>query len=158
MAFNASTAQNVNGYSSTATYINNNSLNRTNPYANSEGINAEQLYGVDTYEDRIPVSFSWHIATAGARFTATPIYGVTSASDYLRFTIYDESGNSASTRWISSAPSAAIDVTTTALNKSNDWKVYFATSKAGAKTEFSYMISDAEVLNNTTATITYANL
>ena len=62
MAFNASTAQNVNGYSSTATYINKNSLYRTNPYANSEGINAEQLYGVDTYEDRIPVSFSWHIA------------------------------------------------------------------------------------------------
>ena len=50
-----------------------------------------------------------------------------------------------------------MDVTTTALNKSNDWKVYFA-SKAGEKTEFSYMISDAEVINNTTATITYANL
>ena len=42
MAFNP-TAQNVNGYSSTATYINKYSLNRTNPYANTEGVNAEHI-------------------------------------------------------------------------------------------------------------------
>ena len=157
MAFNP-TAQNVNGYSSTATYINKYSLNRTNPYANTEGVNAEQLYGVDTYEDRIPVSFTYGVASAGDRITFTPIYGVTSASDYLRFNVYDESGNHAATRWISSAPSAAIDVTTTALNTSNDWKIFFATSKNDANTEFSFMLSDAEVLTDTTATITYANL
>lgn len=157
MAFNP-TAQNENGYLSTNTYVGKYSLNRTNPYANTDGINAEQLYGVETYENRIPVSFSYHIASAGDRFTATPIYGVTSASDYLKFTIYDQSGNSANTVWVSSAPSAAIDVTTTALNSSNDWKVLFATSKAGSKTEFSFMIDEAAVLTNTTATITYANL
>lgn len=157
MAFNP-TAQNVNGYLGSNTYIGQNSLNRTNPYANVDGLNAEQLYGVDTYEDRIPVSFTWHIASGGDRFTVTPIYGVTSASDYLKFNLIDESGNEAYGRWISSAPSAAFNITTTGLNHANDWKVFFATAKAGAKTEFSYNIESAAVLTNTTATITYANL
>ena len=136
MAFNP-TAQNVNGYLGSNTYVGQNSLNRTNPYANVDGLNAEQLYGVDTYEDRIPVSFTWHIASAGDRTTVAPIYGVTSASDYLKFNLIDESGNEAYGTWISSAPSAAFNITTTALNTANDWKAFFATSKAGAKTEFS---------------------
>lgn len=157
MAFNP-TAQNVNSYLSSYNYVGQYSLNRTNPFANVDGINAEQLYGVDTFEDRIPVSFTWLIASAGDRFTVTPISGVTSASVYYKFTIYDESGNSANTVWVSSAPSAAINVTTTALNTSNDWKVLFATEKSDEKTEFSYMIESAAVLTNTTATITYANL
>ena len=157
MAFNP-TAQNVNSFDQDNTYVGQNSLNRTNPYANVDGINAEKLYGVDTFETRIPMSVTYAIASAGDRTTITPIYGVTSASDYLKFTIYDESGNSASSVWVSSAPSAAMDVTTTALNSSNDWKVLFATSKAGSKTEFSFMIDEAAVLTNTTATITYANL
>ena len=116
------------------------------------------MYGIDTYEDRIPVSFSWHIASAGDRTTVTPIYGVTSASDYLKFNLIDESGNEAYGRWISSAPSAAFDITTTALNTANDWKAFFATAKAGAKTEFSFKIESAAILTNTTATIDYANL
>jgi hypothetical protein len=157
MAFNP-TAQNVNGYLGSNTYVGQNSLNRTNPYANVDGLNAEQLYGVDTYEDRIPVSFTWHIASAGDRTTVTPIYGATTASDYLKFNLIDESGNEAYGRWISSAPSAAFDITTTALNTANDWKAFFATSKAGAKTEFSFKIESAAVLTDTTATITYANL
>jgi hypothetical protein len=157
MAFNP-TAQNVNGYLGSNTYVGQNSLNRTNPYANVDGLNAEQLYGVDTFEDRIPVSFSWHIASAGDRTTVTPIYGTTSASDYLKFNLIDESGNEAYGRWISTAPSAAFDITTTALNTANDWKAFFATSKAGAKTEFSFKIESAAVLTDTTATITYANL
>jgi hypothetical protein len=113
---------------------------------------------VDTYEDRIPVSLSWHVASAGARVTVTPIYGVTTASDYLKFNLIDSAGNEAYGRWISSAPSAAFDITTTALNSGTDWKAYFATKKSGAKTEFSFPIEDAQVLTNTTATITYANL
>jgi hypothetical protein len=149
---------NVNSFSNNNTYVGQNNLNRTNPFANVDGLNAEQLYGIDTYEDRIPVSFSWHIASAGDRTTVTPIYGVTSASDYLKFNLIDESGNEAYGRWISSAPSAAFDITTTALNTANDWKAFFATAKAGAKTEFSFKIESAAVLTDTTATITYANL
>lgn len=157
MAFNP-TAQNVNSFTNDKNYVTQNSLNRTNPYANVDGLNAEKLYGVDTYEDRIPVSLTWHIASAGDRTTVTPIYGVTSASDYLKFNLIDESGNEAYGRWISSAPSAAFDITTTALNTANDWKAFFATAKAGEKTEFSFKIESAAVLLNTTATITYANL
>ena len=149
---------NVNSFSNSNTYVGQNNLNRTNPFANVDGLNAEQLYGIDTYEDRIPVSFSWHIASAGDRTTVTPIYGVTSASDYLKFNLIDESGNEAYGRWISSAPSAAFDITTTALNTANDWKAFFATAKTGAKTEFSFKIESAAVLTDTTATITYANL
>jgi hypothetical protein len=157
MAFNP-TAQNENGFLQSNTYIGKNSLNRTNPYANVDGLNAEQLYGVDTFENRIPMSVTYAIASAGDRTTVTPIYGVTSASDYLKFNLIDESGNEAYGRWISSAPSAAFDISTTALNTANDWKAFFATSKAGAKTEFSFKIESAAVLTNTTATITYANL
>ena len=149
---------NVNSFSNSNSYVGQNNLNRTNPFANVDGLNAEQLYGIDTYEDRIPVSFSWHIASAGDRTTVTPIYGVTSASDYLKFNLIDESGNEAYGRWISSAPSAAFDITTTALNTANDWKAFFATAKAGAKTEFSFKIESAAILTNTTATIDYANL
>jgi hypothetical protein len=149
---------NVNSFSNSNTYVGQNNLNRTNPFANVDGLNAEQLYGIDTYEDRIPVSFSWHIASAGDRTTVTPIYGVTSASDYLKFNLIDESGNEAYGSWISSAPSAAFDITTTALNTANDWKAFFATAKAGAKTEFSFKIESAAILTNTTATIDYANL
>jgi hypothetical protein len=149
---------NVNSFSNSNTYVGQNNLNRTNPFANVDGLNAEQLYGIDTFEDRIPVSFSWHIASAGDRTTVTPIYGVTSASDYLKFNLIDESGNEAYGRWISSAPSAAFDITTTALNTANDWKAFFATAKAGAKTEFSFKIESAAVLTDTTATITYANI
>ena len=157
MAFNP-TAQNVNSFDNDYTYVGRNSLNRTNPYANVDGLNAEKLYGVDTYEDRIPVSFTWHIASGGDRFTVTPIYGVTSASDYLKFNLIDESGNEAYGSFVSSSPSAAFNISTTALNHANDWKAFFATAKAGAKTEFSYKIESAAQLTNTTATITYANL
>ena len=157
MAFNP-TAQNVNSFDNDNTYVGQNSLNRTNPYANPNGVNAEKLYGVDTYENRIPVSLSWHGATAGARVTVTPIYGVTSASNYLKFTLIDEAGNEAYGRWISSAPSAAFDITTTALNSATDWKAFFATKKSEAKTEFAFPITNAEILTDTTATITYANL
>lgn len=157
MAFNP-TAQNVNSFDQDNNYVTQNSLNRTNPYANTDGLNAEKLYGVDTFETRIPVSLTYAVASAGARVTVTPIYGITSASNYFKFNLIDEAGNEAYGRWISSAPSAAFDITTTALNSGTDWKAFFATAKAGSKTEFSFNIEDAKVLTNTTATITYANL
>jgi hypothetical protein len=149
---------NVNGFSDSNTYVGQMSLNRTNPYANTQGINAEQLYGIDTFEDRIPVSFTYGTSTAGNRLSVAPLTGVTSASDFYKVTVMDESGNEAYANWQSSAPTAILQITTTALNKGNDWKVLFATAAAGAKTEFAFTIEDSLVLTNTSATITYSNL
>ena len=149
---------NVNGFSDSNTYVGQNSLNRTNPYANAQGINAEQLYGIDTFENRIPVSFTYGTSTAGNRLSVAPLTGVTSASDFYKVTVVDESGNEAYANWQSSAPTAILQITTTALNKGNDWKVLFATAAAGAKTEFSFVIEDSLVLTNTSATISYPNL
>jgi hypothetical protein len=149
---------NVNGFSDSNTYVGQKNLNRTNPYANAQGINAEQLYGIDTFEDRIPVSFTYGTSTAGNRLSVAPLTGVTSASDFYKVTVMDESGNEAYANWQSSAPTAILQITTTALNKGNDWKVLFATAAAGAKTEFAFTIEDSLVLTNTSATITYSNL
>jgi hypothetical protein len=149
---------NVNGFLDSNTYVGQKSLNRTNPYANTDGINAEQLYGIDTFEDRIPVSFTYGTSTAGNRLSVAPLTGVTSASDFYKVTVMDESGNEAYANWQSSAPTAILQITTTALNKGNDWKVLFATAAAGAKTEFAFTIEDSLVLTNTSATITYSNL
>ena len=124
---------NVNGFSDSNTYVGQKNLNRTNPYANAQGINAEQLYGIDTFEDRIPVSFTYGTSTAGNRLSVAPLTGVTSASDFYKVTVMDESGNEAYANWQSSAPTAILQITTTALNKGNDWKVLFATAAAGAK-------------------------
>jgi hypothetical protein len=149
---------NVNGFLDSNTYVGQKSLNRTNPYANAQGINAEQLYGIDTFEDRIPVSFTYGTSTAGARLHLAPLTGVTSASDFYKVTVMDEAGNEAYANWQSSAPTAILQITTTALNKGNDWKVLFATAADGAKTEFAFTIEDSLVLTNTSATITYSNL
>jgi hypothetical protein len=149
---------NVNGFSDSNTYVGQKNLNRTNPYANTDGINAEQLYGIDTFEDRIPVSFTYGTSTAGNRLSVAPLTGVTSASDFYKVTVMDEAGNEAYANWQSSAPTAILQITTTALNKGNDWKVLFATAAAGAKTEFAFTIEDSLVLTNTSATITYSNL
>jgi len=149
---------NVNGFLDSNTYVGQKSLNRTNPYANTDGINAEQLYGIDTFETRIPVSFTYGTSTAGNRLSVAPLTGVTSASDFYKVTVMDESGNEAYANWQSSAPTAILQITTTALNKGNDWKVLFATAAAGAKTEFAFTIEDSLVLTNTSATITYSNL
>jgi hypothetical protein len=149
---------NVNGFLDSNTYVGQKSLKRTNPYANTDGINAEQLYGIDTFEDRIPVSFTYGTSTAGNRLSVAPLTGVTSASDFYKVTVIDEAGNEAYANWQSSAPTAILQITTTALNKGNDWKVLFATAAAGAKTEFAFTIEDSLVLTNTSATITYSNL
>ena len=149
---------NVNGFSDSNTYVGQKNLNRTNPYANAQGINAEQLYGIDTFETRIPVSFTYGTSTAGNRLSVAPLTGVTSASDFYKVTVMDEAGNEAYANWQSSAPTAILQITTTALNKGNDWKVLFATAADGAKTEFAFTIEDSLVLTNTSATITYSNL
>lgn len=149
---------NVNGFLDSNTYVGENNLNRTNPFANADGVNAEQLYGIDTFEDRIGVSFTYGTSTAGNKFNLAPLTGVTSASDFYKVTVMDEGGNEAYADWQASAPTAILGITTTSLNKGNDWKVLFATAAAGKKTEFSFIVKDSLVLTNTSATITYANL
>jgi len=150
---------NVNGFLDSNTYVGQKSLNRTNPYANAQGINAEQLYGIDTFEDRIPVSFTYGTSTAGARLNFAPLTGVTSASDFYKVNVIDESGNEAYSNWQSSAPTAILQINTSSLVKGNDWKVLFATATpAGLKTEFSFVIEDSLVMTNTSATISYPNL
>lgn len=150
---------NVNGFLDSNTYVGQKSLNRTNPFANAQGINAEQLYAVDTFEDRVPVSFTYGTSTAGNRLNFAPLTGVTSASDFYKVNVIDESGNEAYSNWQSSAPTAILNINTSALVKGNDWKVLFATATtAGLKTEFSFVIEDSLVMTNTSATISYPNL
>ena len=149
---------NVNGFLDSNTYVGQMSLNRTNPYANADGINAEQLYGIDTFENRIPVSFTYGTASAGTRLSVAPLTGVTSASDFYKVNVIDESGNEAYSNWQASAPTAILQINTSSLVKGNDWKVLFATSAAGSKTEFSFVIEDSLVMTNTSATISYPNL
>jgi hypothetical protein len=150
---------NVNGFLDSNTYVGQKSLNRTNPFANAQGINAEQLYGIDTFENRIPVSFTYGTSTAGNRLNFAPLTGVTSASDFYKVNVIDESGNEAQSNWQSSAPTAILNINTSALVKGNDWKVLFATATtAGLKTEFSFVIEDSLVMTNTSATISYPNL
>lgn len=150
---------NVNGFLNSNTYVGQNNLNRTNPFANADGVNAEQLYGIDTFEDRIGVSFTYGTSSAGNRLNVAPLTGVSSASSFYKVTVMDEGGNEAYANWQSSAPTAILQITTTALNKGNDWKVLFATATpAGLKTEFAFNIEDSLVLTNTSATISYPNL
>jgi hypothetical protein len=150
---------NVNGFLDSNTYVGQKSLNRTNPFANAQGINAEKLYGVKTFETRIPVSFTYGTSSAGNRLNFAPLTGVTSASDFYKVNVMDESGNEAYSNWQSSAPTAILQINTSALVKGNDWKVLFAVATtAGAKTEFSFVIDDSKVMTNTSATISYPNL
>ena len=150
---------NVNGFSDSNTYVGQKNLKRTNPYANAQGINAEQLYGIDTFETRIPVSFTYGTSSAGVRLNFAPLTGVTSASDFYKVNVIDESGNEAYSNWQSSAPTAILQINTSSLVKGNDWKVLFATATpAGLKTEFSFVIEDSLVMTNTSATISYPNL
>jgi hypothetical protein len=150
---------NVNGFLDSNTYVGQKSLKRTNPFANAQGLNAEQLYAVDTFETRIPVSFTYGTSTAGNRLNFAPLTGVTSASDFYKVNVMDESGNEAYSNWQSSAPTAILQINTSALVKGNDWKVLFATATtAGTKTEFSFVIEDSLVMTNTSATISYPNL
>lgn len=150
---------NVNGFLDSNTYVGQNSLNRTNPFANADGLNAEQLYGIDTFEDRIGVSFTYGTSSAGNRLNFAPLTGVTSASSFYKVTVMDEGGHEAYANWQASAPTAILNITTSALHKGNDWKVLFATgTPAGLKTEFSFKVSNAKVIANTSATISYPNL
>lgn len=151
---------NINGWSSSATYVNRKSLSRTNPYANDDSLNVLKLYGVATNQARHSVAFTWQVASAGNQITFTPSTGATTATDYIKFSIYDESGNVASTTtpaFQSSAATTPLAINTAALRKINDWNVVFNTSNnSGAtKVNFNFHIDESQLASNSSGTVSY---
>lgn len=151
---------NVNSFSQGASYVAQESLSRTNPYA-ADGSDAQaiELYGVSTYGDRHSVAFTWAVTTAGARITFTPSTGATTATDYIKFYVTDGQGNEAySTGFQSSAATTALPVTTSGLDKRNDWTIVFQTSNndGASKVEFQFTIDEAQIIGNSSGTVSYS--
>ncbi len=154
----ASAVQNANSWQPSANYITATGLTRTNPYANDGEDQSVELFGVDTFQARHSIAFTWAVTSAGARVTFTPSTGATTATDYLKFTVVDESGNEAyATGFQSSAATTALAVNTSALNKNDDWKVIFSTSNSDGATQvqFSYHIDEAAIYGNSSGTKSY---
>lgn len=147
---------NENGFLQSNDYVGKNSLTQTNPYANEA--NAVKLYGIDTMTPRHSIAFSYAITSAGDQVAFTPSTGSSSATDYLKFRIQDESGNEAySTTYQSSAPTSAININTSALNPADDWTVLFQTSNgSGAtKVKFQFKFGTGQITGNGTGTVSY---
>jgi hypothetical protein len=147
---------NVNSFDQDYTYVGRKNLAETNPYAAEA--NALQLYGIDTMTDRHSVAFSWAITTAGDQIAFTPSTGATTATDYLKFRVTDESGNEAfSTGFQSSAATAVRNVNTAGLNPNDDWTVLFQTSNSSGatKVKFSFKIGSAAIYGNSSGTVAY---
>jgi hypothetical protein len=147
---------NVNSFDQDNTYTGVNSVARTNPYADES--NALQLYGIDTLHDRHSVAFTWAITTAGDQVRFTPSTGATTATDYLKFRIQDQSGNEAySTGFQSSAATTALDVNTSGLNPADDWAVLFQTSNTDGATRvrFQFTLASAAIYGNSSGTVSY---
>lgn len=151
---------NVNSFAQGASYVTRENLARTNPYA-ADGSDAQaiELYGIDVYGDRHSVAFTWAVTTAGARITFTPSTGATTATDYIKFYITDGQGNEAySTGFQSSAATAALAVTTTALDKREDWTVVYSTSNndGASKVQFQFTIDESQIIGNSSGTVSYS--
>mgnify|MGYP001283577828 CR=1 FL=1 len=144
-----------NSYHPSATYVGVNSLVRTNQWAEDE--NAVKLYGIETLTTRHSVGFTWAVTTAGDQVAFTPTTNPTSAADYYKFRLNDESGNEAYGNFVSSAPTNAINVNTSSLNPEDDWRVEFATSSgSGASvTRFSFDIVSAAIYANSSGSVSY---
>ena len=154
----ASAVQNTNSYVDGTSYVTQMSLARTNPFANDGQENAIELFGVDTNQPRHNVAFTWAVTSAGDLITFTPSTGATTATDYQKFTIRDESGNEAwATGFQSSAATAARAVNTAALNPNDDWAVTFSTSNTdgATKVQFTFSIDEAAIYGNASGTQSY---
>lgn len=157
----ASAVQNTNSYSSSNDYISQQPLYRTNPWANSDGNNAIKLYGIETNQARHNVAFTWAVVSGGAYMLFSPTTGATAATDYQKWTVVDESGNeSYAVGFVASTATTPRQVNTSALNRDNDWKVYFSTSNSSGatKVDFSYEIDSAAVRGSSSAAISYTNI
>jgi hypothetical protein len=132
------------------------SASRTNPYARPE--NEEKLYGMATQDPRHSVSFTWRVTSAGAGIIFTPSTGATTATDFLRFTVYDKEGGEArSTGFQSSAATTALNVSTANLQTKKGWFVLFGTANNNRATRvnFQFEIGEANIVSNSSATIAY---
>ena len=147
---------NANGFDQDNTYIGRNSIPATNPYAESG--NALQLYGIDTFTDRHSVAFSYAITSAGDQVRFTPSTGATTATNYIKFRIQDQSGNEAfSTTFQSSAATGNIDINTASLNPSDDWTVLYQTANNGGatKVKFQFKLNSGQINGNATGSVAY---
>lgn len=151
---------NANSFSQGASYVTQESLSRTNPFAfDGNDAQAMELYGIDTYGTRHAVSFTWAASSAGKRVTFTPATGATTATDFIKFYVTDGRGNEAySTGFQSSAATTALAVTTSALDAREDWTVVFATSNGGgaSKVQFQFTISESQLQANSSGTVSYS--
>jgi len=147
---------NANGYTQGNSYVTQASLSRTNPYAETE--NAERLYGMSTMHPRHSVAFTWCVTSAGDGIIFTPSTGATTATDYLRFAVYDkEGGEEHTTAFQSSAATTALNVNTASLQTKMGWFVIFETANNSGATQVSFMfdIGAAEIITNASAPVAY---
>lgn len=150
---------NSNNWTPASNYLTVNSLGRTNPYA--EDVNIARLYGVDTFQDRHSVAFTWTASANGAQFRVTPSIGATTATDYLHLRITDLSGNEVYAPSTAFASSAAINVlvyNTTSLNMNDEfWTVVFDTANndGATKVGFQFRIDTGAIRANSSATKSY---
>jgi hypothetical protein len=132
------------------------SANRTNPYARPE--NEEKLYAMAVQTPRHSVAFTWRVTSAGAGAIFTPSTGATTATDYLRFTVYDKEGGEArTTTFQSSAATTALNVSTANLQTKKGWFVLFETANNSrtTKVNFQFEIGEALIVTNSSATVAY---
>jgi hypothetical protein len=151
---------NSNNYVQGASYVTQESLTRTNPYA-ADGSDAQamELYGMSVYGTRHSIAFTWAVSSAGKRVTFTPSTGATTATDYIKFYVTDGQGNEAySTGFQSSAATAALAVTTSALDPREEWMVTYQTSNndGASKMEFLFRIGEWQIAANSSATVSYS--
>jgi len=157
----ASAVINTNGYSPDNDYISQNTLYRTNPWANDASEDAVELYGVDTNQARHNVVFTWRSVSGGAHILFGQTTGAGSTTDYQKWTVVDQSGHeSYAVGYVSSTATTPRQVNTSALDKNDDWKVYFSTSNNGGatKVDFSFTIGSGAVLASSSATISYTHI
>lgn len=142
-----------NSYTSSANYIDANSVKRSNPWP--DGANAAQLYGVERVVDAHDISFTWAITSGGDQIAFTPATGASTASDYIKFRVVDQSGNEAySSGFQSSAATAALNVNTSSLDPDDSWTVYYnASNSSGAtKTRYNFHIGTGAIYANSSGT------
>jgi len=148
---------NINGYTQGNSYVTQASLTRTNPYAETE--NAERLYGMGVMHPRHSVAFTWRVTSAGDAIIFTPSTGATTATDYLRFAIYDKEGGEArTTSFQSSAATTALTVNTSSLQTKMGWFVIFETANNSdaSKVSFQFEIGEAKIVTNSSATVAFS--
>jgi hypothetical protein len=147
---------NANGYTQGNSYVTQAGLTRTNPYAETE--NAERLYGMSVLQARHSIAFTWRVTSAGDGLILTPSTGATTATDYLRFAVYDrEGGEARTTAFQSSAATTALNVNTASLQTKMGWFVIFETSNNSGATQvsFQFEIGEAEIVTNSSAAVAY---